>query len=197
MNSKKKLSTLNIVIIAMFTALLSVSSYISLALPNGSHLTFLNFMIVLVAFVFPMWQAALIILVWLILGAIGVPVFISGASGLGYLLGPWGGYNFAFLANAIVFAPIAAIYFKFAKSGEKNAKKFATKNIILAILTILSMCFIDAFGSIWYMVVAKVSLGAAFLAGFLPFLPLDMVKAIVLVGVIPFVRKLITSLKDR
>lgn len=198
-DKRKKLSTLNIVIIAMFVALLSVSSYISVPLPNGSHITFLNFTIVLTAFCFPVWQAGLIILIWLLLGAAGVPVFISGASGLGYLLSPWGGFNFAFLVTGIVFSFISSHYFIKAgnSSAENSSKKFAVRNIILAILTVLSVIFIDVLGTIWYMVSMNISVKAAILTAFLPFIPLDLVKAIALVPVIPFVKKLVTSVSEK
>ena len=99
---KNEFSTKSLVTMALFAALLCVSAYISIPLPNGSHLTLLNFVVLLIAFLFPVGQSALIISVWLLLGAIGIPVFISGASGVGYLFGGWGGYNLAFLVVAIL-----------------------------------------------------------------------------------------------
>lgn len=54
-----------------------LSAYISIPLPTGAHITFLNFIVLLIALVFP-WQDSLVItLLWLVLGAIGIPVFIE------------------------------------------------------------------------------------------------------------------------
>ena len=83
-----KLSTRCLVIMAMFTAVLCVSAYITITLPNGSHLTVLNFIITIIVLAFPIRQALAIILSWLLLGIIGVPVLAGGNAGIGYILGP-------------------------------------------------------------------------------------------------------------
>ena len=91
----QKIATKSLVTMALFAGMLCVSAYISVPLPNGSHITFLNFMVMLIAFLFPATESGLIVLVWLLLGAVGLPVFIGGSAGLGYLISPYGGYSFA------------------------------------------------------------------------------------------------------
>lgn len=92
---------------ALFAALLCVSAYISISLPipGAPHLTLVNFMVLLISFVLPAFQPALVVAVWMLLGIVGVPVFIGGATGIGYLIGPWGGYTLSFIVVAIL-API-------------------------------------------------------------------------------------------
>lgn len=60
----------------------------------------LNFIVMLVALVFSIRESFLINLIWFLLGLLGLPVLIGGASGIGYVLGPWGGYSIAFLIVA-------------------------------------------------------------------------------------------------
>ena len=101
---KKPFTTVELVMMAMFTAILCVSAYLSIPtpLPNAAHITLLNFMIFLIALIFDLKDSTIIIALWMILGAIGVPVFIGGGSGLGYLFGVFGGYTFSFLIASIV-----------------------------------------------------------------------------------------------
>ena len=56
----------------------------------------LNFVILLIALLFSSGEGFLIILVWLILGILGLPVFIGGGAGIGYLMTPYGGYTLVF-----------------------------------------------------------------------------------------------------
>lgn len=104
---QKYFNTKSIVLMALFAALLCVSAYISISLPipGAPHLTLVNFMVLLISFVLPAFQPALVVAVWMLLGIVGVPVFIGGATGIGYLIGPWGGYTLSFIVVAIL-API-------------------------------------------------------------------------------------------
>ena len=92
-NKKPAISTQSLVTMAIFAAILSVSAYASIPipLPSNPHITLLNFVILLVALLFPLEQSFLVILVWMLLGILGVPVFIAGGSGFGYIIGPYGG----------------------------------------------------------------------------------------------------------
>lgn len=79
--NKTTFTTQNLVLMALFAAVLCVSAYISIPLPNGSHITALNFVVTLIGLVFAVEQSFFISLVWLLLGAVGVPVFIGGQGG--------------------------------------------------------------------------------------------------------------------
>ena len=92
--TKSKFSTYSIVMMALFAAILCVSAYISIPLPNGTHITLLNFVITLIALVFPLAESFFIGLIWMLLGLVGVPVFVGGQAGPGYLFGTYGGRHF-------------------------------------------------------------------------------------------------------
>lgn len=175
---KKTFSTAELVMMAMFTALLCVSAYISIPtpLPNAAHITLLNFMIILIALVFKLRDSVIIIALWMILGAIGVPVFIGGGAGLGYLFGVFGGYTFSFIIAAIVI-------------GLFNGKKY--NRIKYTILAVAGVVIIDIIGMLWWKFNGNLTWKTAFLAGFVAFIPLDLVKAVIAAQIVPLFRKLL------
>lgn len=178
---KKIFSTKSLVIMALFAAVLCVSAYISIPLPTGAHITFLNFIVLLIALLFPIQESVIITLVWLILGAIGVPVFIGGNAGIGYLLSGWGGYSFSFVVVAVLLPLLR----------PKNYNR-----ILYTVLSLLAAVIIDVIGFIWLMVITHISLKQAFVMGFLPFIPLDALKAIVVAQIIPQFRKIVNAQND-
>ena len=177
MVSEKTFTSKALVIKALFAADLCVSAYISIPLPTGAHITFLNFIVLLIALVFP-WQDSLVItLLWLVLGAIGIPVFIGGNAGIGYLLSGWGGYSFSFI--------IVAVLLPLLRSKKYN-------RLAYTILSLAGAVVIDIIGTAWLMAITHISITQAFMMGFLPFIPLDALKAIVVAQIVPQFQKLIT-----
>lgn len=104
------------------------------------------------------------ILIYLLLGLIGLPVFAGMSSGFSVLFGPTGGYLIGFIVNGLVTGGIlerAGFTYKWAL--------FA--NLIGAVLTLL-------FGTIWLKLSGSMSWSGAFQGGFLPFLAPGAIKAI-------------------
>lgn len=178
MNTQTQLRTRSLVTMALFTAVLCVSAYISIPLPTGSHITFLNFIVLLIAFLFPVQQSFIITLLWLLLGAAGVPVFIGANAGISYLIGGWGGYSFGFLAAAIL-VPLL------------RRKEF--HRISYTILSVFAAILIDVIGAFWLMIITGISAKQAVFMGILPFLPLDLIKAIIVVQIVPQFRTIVVS----
>ena len=176
-NKKTAISTQSLVTMAIFAAILSVSAYASIPipLPSNPHITLLNFVILLVALLFPLEQSFLVILVWMLLGILGVPVF---GSGFGYIIGPYGGYTATFLVVAVVLPLIR---------GKKYNRIRYTAAAIVGVL------IIDILGMLWLMLQNHLSLSAAFLAGFVPFIPLDLVKAVIAAQIIPPLRRIVKA----
>ena len=63
--------------------------------------------------------------------------------------------------------------------------------VLYTIIAILSAAFVDLFGSIWMMVVSDIALVPALVAGFLPFIVLDVVKAVIAAQIVPQIRKIV------
>lgn len=175
---KKPFTTVELVMMAMFTAILCVSAYLSIPtpLPNAAHITLLNFMIFLIALVFDLKDSTIIVALWMILGAIGVPVFIGGGSGLGYLFGVFGGYTFSFLIASIVM-------------GLIKGKKY--NRLTYTLIAVLGAVIIDVIGMIWWKFNGNLGWKTAFLSGFVAFIPLDLVKAVVAAQLVPVFSRLL------
>lgn len=175
---KKPFTTVELVMMAMFTAILCVSAYLSIPtpLPNAAHITLLNFMIFLIALIFDLKDSTIIIALWMILGAIGVPVFIGGGSGLGYLFGVFGGYTFSFLIASIVM-------------GLIKGKKY--NRLTYTLIAILGAVIIDIIGMIWWKFNGNLGWKTAVLSGFVAFIPLDLVKAVIAAQLVPVFSRLL------
>ena len=171
-------STQSLVTMAMFAAVLCVSAYLSIPLPNGTHITLLNFVTTLIVLVFPVGQAVLIILAWLLLGCVGVPIFAGGSAGIGYLISPIGGYNFAFLVSAIL-VPLLC--------GRKYIRIRTTA------AALFSVTLVDLMGTLQMMILSDMTFLKALIAGFLPFIVLDIVKAVAAAQLVPVFRQILSN----
>ena len=99
-NSLKDIRT--ITVSALFTAALSVSSLFVIPIPFSPVVLSLHTVIVnLIALTLKPVQSFYCIGVYLVMGALGLPVFSAGTSGIGKLFGPTGGFYFGFLLSAI------------------------------------------------------------------------------------------------
>ncbi|MCD7725316.1 MAG: biotin transporter BioY [Clostridiales bacterium] len=178
---KSAFSTYKLVVSALFAALLCISAYISVPtpLPGSPHITLLNFVIILIALLFAVKEAFFIILVWMLLGALGIPVFIGGGAGIGYLTGPWGGYTVSFLITAIVLPLI--------RGARYNRIRYTAAAVIGVLL-------IDVIGMVWLKFYNSLSWSVAFLTGFVSFLPLDLVKAVACGQIVPAFKRVIKEL---
>lgn len=175
---KNIFSTHSLAVMAMSAAILCISAYLSITLPNGLHITLLNFMITIITLLFPAKQAVCIIGVWLLMGLAGLPVFAGGLSGPGYLFGPYGGYNVAFFLTAL-FIPLLC------------GKNYHRLRYMFAAIT--AVVFVDFFASLWIMWFSHVSFPTALLTGFVPFIVLDLVKAIAAAQLVPAFRRIIKT----
>ena len=90
MEGKKQLSTKSIILVGMFAAVLAVMSQVAIPMPSGVPMTLQTFAVALAGAVLGWKLGALSALVYLLLGAAGVPVFSGMSGGLGVLLGKTG-----------------------------------------------------------------------------------------------------------
>lgn len=177
---KQKLTTTSLVTMAMFTAILCIAAYISIPLPipGNPHITMLNLVVLLIALLFPVQQAFLIVLVWMGLGAIGLPVYVAGVSGIGYLVSAWGGYTVSFLMIAALLPLI---------------RKKVYSRVSYTIVAVAGVILTDFIGMLWmkaFGIPGYDSWKAVFISGFIAFLPMDLVKAVVAAQMVPVFRRI-------
>ena len=88
---KSKLTTKQIVLTGMMTAVLAVLSIVTIPLPTGVPVTLQTFAMAFCGYVLGWKLGGASSALYLILGAIGVPVYAGMSGGFGALLGPAGG----------------------------------------------------------------------------------------------------------
>ncbi|GFZ91989.1 hypothetical protein GCM10010978_32910 [Compostibacillus humi] len=108
-------------------------------------------------------QGALSMVCYMLLGAIGLPVFAGFSGGLQVIVGPSGGYIIGFIATAFVTGLIL----------EKT--KFTIPMALLA--NIVGMFVTLFFGTVHLKFVLDLTWGAAMAAGVYPFLVVGFIKA--------------------
>ena len=150
---------------ALMVAMNCVSAYIIIPLPFSLSPLALQTMIVnLTGYVLNAKQAFMTMLVYLLVGLAGVPVFTGGSAGPGKLFGPTGGYIIGFLFTAVFLA-----YFR----GEKyNFKRYALLGCVIGIPLIY------VFGVVQLKLITGMGWDKAIMTGALPFIPLDIVKCL-------------------
>lgn len=95
---KEKIFSLqNMVQIAMLTTILAILSQVSFILPGGIPVTLQTFAIFLIGILLGPVKGTISVLLYLLMGAVGIPVFANFKSGLTALVGPTGGFLLGFL----------------------------------------------------------------------------------------------------
>ena len=155
-----KLSVRDICFIGIFAAVISVMA-VSIPLPNGVPVTLQTFGIMLAGIILGPKKGAIAVLVYILLGAMGVPVFSGFKGGFAVITGPTGGFILSF--------PLIALF-----SGIGSLK-----NNLTLVAGIIAGVLLNYFcGMVWFSFVMPSNMHAAFMACVLPFLPADTVKVV-------------------
>ena len=162
----QKIKTKQMVLIALMTAVTCVLGPLSIPLPfSPVPISLTNFAIFLAIFVLGMKNGTISFVIYLLLGAVGVPVFSSFRGGLQVLAGPTGGYliGFIFLALIMGFA----------------LDHFDRKLVPTIIGMIIGMVVCYAFGTVWLAKLLSLSFKEGLMMGVIPYLPGDAAKIII------------------
>lgn len=144
---------------AAFIGLIALGSWISI--PIGNIPVTLQTLFVLLAGVVLHRYGAIPVLLYIILGALGLPLFHNGTTGIGVLLGPTGGYLIGF-----IFAALAAGLAYETKSSIMRLAGLFTATILIYV-----------FGVAWLMFSLHMTFIVAVATGVLPFIVFDLIKA--------------------
>ena len=159
-----KITTKKCAFYALFAALTVICAQIAIPLPGNVPLSLATFAAMLSGALLGMFGGAVSQLVYVLLGAVGVPVFASFSGGLGRIVGPTGGYIIGYIFMALVIGLIVT----------KTKKKFYI--YLLAMVAGTIVCY--TFGTAWYVFSTKTALLPALTACVFPFLPGDAIKII-------------------
>ena len=162
----QKIKTKQMVLIALMTAVTCVLGPLSIPLPfSPVPISLTNFAIFLAIFVLGMKNGTISFIIYLLLGAVGVPAFSSFRGGLQVLAGPTGGYliGFIFLALIMGFA----------------LDHFDRKLVPTIIGMIIGMVVCYAFGTVWLAKLLSLSFKEGLMMGVIPYLAGDVAKIII------------------
>lgn len=163
---------------ALCIALLVASCFFTIPL-GPVPFTLQTAVVILIALLLTPKQAAATTGVYLLMGAIGLPVFSSMTGGLGKLLGPTGGFLFSYLIGTFIASSIRIAL-------EKRGVKQIVCDVVCAACIIVCS---DVLGWLWIMVAADLDPLSAFLTADAPFIFIDCCKAVVSILVAVAVRK--------
>lgn len=162
----QKIRTKQMVLIALMTAVTCVLGPLSIPLPfSPVPISLTNFAIFLAIFILGMKNGTISFIIYLLLGAVGVPVFSSFRGGFQVLAGPTGGYliGFIFLALIMGFA----------------LDHFDRKLVPTIIGMIIGMAVCYAFGTVWLAKLLSLSFKEGLMMGVIPYLAGDAAKIII------------------
>lgn len=173
MTSDSSRTVADLALIATFAALIAVCS-VSAALPigiNGVPMTLQTFAVLLCGAVLGARRGFLAVLLYLVVGAAGLPVFAAGTAGLAPFASPTAGYLIAFPFAA---AAIGAFAGRGSSSASRTVTTLGGGATILA-GGLLAEVIIYLGGASGFMVTAQMSSSGAFAAAAL-YIPGDLVK---------------------
>ena len=122
--------------IAQCAAVMAVCSWI--AIPAAVPFTMQTFGVFLTVGLLGGRNGTVSVLVYLLLGAAGLPVFSGFTGGIGHMLGPTGGYMVGFVFSAL-------IMWLFERVFGRNRKI-----LVLSMIAGILVCY--AFGTAWFMI---------------------------------------------
>lgn len=159
---------------AMAIALLVIGAQIAIRLPGMVPISLQTLAIYVVAMTFNKNQALMMTLVYLFMGAIGLPVFANFTGGIDHLIGPSGGFLLAFSFQAYITSLIV----------HKGDTKFMN---LIGMMVGTGICY--SVGCGYFMYLRKTSFINSFLVCVLPFLVGDALKMVCALTIVRSLKK--------
>ncbi len=177
---KQKFRIRDLCYMSLSAALIAVCSWISI--PSAVPFTLQTFAVFSILGLLGGQRGTVSVLVYILLGAVGLPVFSGFRGGIGVLLGTTGGYIAGFLLTALLY--------------WLTEKQHRNRPLPQAAVLLCGLLLCYAFGTAWFMTVytrtkGAVTLGAALSWCVFPFILPDMIKLAIAVPLSQRLRKLI------
>ena len=155
--------TVDIALTALFTAIICVCSWLSI--PMGVPVSLQTFAVFTAAAVLGARKAVISVIIYILLGLAGVPVFTGFKSGPTVITGPTGGYLIGFIFAAAIIGIMTSAF---------SQKKWA---VPVSMITGQIVCYL--FGTVRYKYIylsSDVSLVEALMICVVPFIVPDIIK---------------------
>lgn len=169
------MKTKRLVLISLFTALLCVIAPLSISI-GQVPISLATLMVMLTSFVLGKRDSVIVVLIYILLAAIGIPVLAGYKSGISSLLGMTGGYIFGYI-------PLAYL-----------SSFFGVNTYLKKVIGMLIGTFVLYFvGTVWFIIFTKMALWPALLACVFPFLLGDAIKILIVTLFEERIRKLVNK----
>lgn len=168
-----RISTKTMVTIGMFAAVLSVCSILTIPMPSGVPMTLQTFAMALCGYVLEWKKGVAVTFIYILLGAVGIPVFAGMKGGVSHLFSYTGGFIWGFLLLVIC-------------CGLSIKQKNRIARIFIGIVG-LAVCHL--IGVLQFSLVSDTRLAVAVVTISLPYLPKDVISMIGAYAVAMPVRK--------
>lgn len=170
---------------ALMAALISVLSPLSIPLGNLVPISLATLAVMTAGALCGPYEACAAVVIYILLGIMGLPVFAGFTSGAAVAFGMSGGYIFGYIALALCTG--------FGAERIRHPDSPEQKRIILLLSMITGTLLLYTAGTAWFMKFTGMSLGASLCACVLPFLPGDFIKMILVIllyeRLVPLIKK--------
>jgi biotin transport system substrate-specific component len=165
-----------VVLIALGTALLTLSAKVNLPLPYVP-MTLQTLVVLMIGAAYGAWLGAATVMAYLAEGAIGLPVFAGPVGGLAPLVGPTAGYLAGFVAAAAV-------------TGWLSERGWDRSVPWLFLAMGIGHIIILAAGFSWLAFGMKLGVEKAWLVGIAPFIAASLIKNALGAALVPAIRRI-------
>lgn len=182
----KSQKTMQMAEIALMSAMLCVVAPFSIPVPvSPVPLSLATFAVYLTAALLGPRKGTISVLVYLLLGMVGLPVFSGFSGGIGKLLGPTGGYAIGYIPCAVVIGWMI----------ERHRQQLVWNAIAMVLGTLVCYCF----GTIWFLVIMDgiYTFTQVLLVCVVPYLLFDAVKIFMAAAIAVPIRKIVRRIEQQ
>jgi len=164
----------NMVFIAVMAALICVAAPWSVPMPGLVPVSLATFAVYLAGSLLGWKKGTIAVLIYVLLGAVGLPVFSGGAGGFAKLFGVTGGYIVGYIPCALIGGLFVDLFYK--KSVSKNP--FLNGAWSIPVGMIAGTVVLYALGTVWFVIARGVTFEVALASCVVPFLIGDTIKIV-------------------
>ena len=173
METKTKSNVYPLAMTAMMAAVIAAVS--PFAIPIGPiSLSLCTLILYMTPYILGWQRSAIAVLVFILLGVVGIPVFTGFQGGMGKVLGPTGGYIAGYIPLVIV--------------TGLAVRAFPKKRTLQFLGMVAATAVLYALGTVWYMFQSGNPLDVAMKWCVIPFIPGDLIKMAVAMTLGPVLR---------
>ncbi len=169
---------------AIFAAIIAVLAQLSIPLPGGVPLTLQTLAVMLAGVILGAKNGCIAVIIYILLGAVGLPVYAGFKGGLSTILGPTGGFIVSFWTISLC----AGLGMRFGSRAKRNLDSLKLYYFFIAIGILIGAVCNYIIGVVWFSTVTgNTSLNAIKLC-VLPFVVTDLIKIVLATALGPMLR---------